>query len=211
MGIKSEEVERQLDIKINNLKEDLHASIENLGAPYIEKIFAEDISFWDEDISRGEFSYYLGNQYFRTNSMRKAVIDIPTKNNSNLPEEWAVFAFDMAKAWGVLSHIFATNVGDALANMKLEVLKNTSGLSLITADQPAINLRGNKNGAESTEFEFYYPLSPQTAIIIYEDRKPLFAGNLCENDVAKLNDALADASLEQLYAKDNTALEKYVS
>ena len=212
LGIKCEKTERQLDVEINNFEENLHSSVEFLGMPYIEKLLKNDLSFWEEEPSRGKFAYFLGVQYFRTNNMRKRVVDNSARFNSNLPEAWTDFVFDMEKAYGVLSHIFATNVGDALADMKIGLLKNTSGVPLITADQPAINLKNNGNGIDiaPTMFELYYPLSPKAAITIFQDKESLFSGNLCENDVVKLNDTIAGASLEQIYANEQGVLERYL-
>jgi len=211
LDIKCAEVEKQLDIRINNFEEDLHSSIEGIGAPYINKILESDLSFWDNESSRGEFSYYLAIQYFRTKRMRNRVLASSNQFNSNAPTEFSDYLFDMERAFGVLSHILAVNVGDNLACMQLELLRNDTNLPFITTDQPAINLIDDGNGIDipPTGFELYYPVSPNTAIIIFNNRIPIFSNDICEDDVTELNDMMEKASLEQIYANKQTVLERY--
>ena len=129
---------------------------------------------------------------------------------TDVPREFAQVALSMEKGWRVLSHIFSTNVDFALSQMPLQLLENDTRILFITADQPAINLKASYNNFDPpTELELYYSVSPKVAIIISEKNKCSFPRTLSKEDVTKLNDMAAKASLEQIYASEPGALEKY--
>ena len=123
--------------------------------------------------------------------------------------EFADFVPNMERCWGVLSHIFAANVGFALSRMSLTLLYNESNIPFITSDQPAINLKATYNDMEQPEeFELYYPIAPRMAILMTE--KPTKLNNHLKNDeVIRLNNTLAKLSKEQIYANQENVLTQY--
>jgi hypothetical protein len=205
------ELEKQLDTTMNNLEENLHCGIEGTAVPYIEKILHEDISFYNEEQKRIEFTYYLATQYFRTNRMKERM----RIAFSNMPPKYARFGLNIERIWNVVSHIMATNVGFSLSrkdsHMQLVLLKNNTKIPFITSDQPLINLKSNHVSFEPpNELEWYYPLSPSVAIILTENNRSSFSGNLVEDNVIKLNTSMVAVSQEQVYSNERNVLERYL-
>ena len=210
-SVKNAEIEKELDIALNNFEEDLHSKIEGMGAPYIENIIDTNLSFFDNQEERYDFCYFLAVQYFRTNFIKKQAIETFSNFGDKVSPEFTPYILNMEKSWNILSHIFATNVGFSLSYMRLILLKNNTQIPFVTADQPAINLKATYNIKEPPEeFELYYPLSPNIAILLVDKNKDLFSENLNEDDVVKLNNAIVNASLEQIYANNRTILEQYI-
>ena len=76
-------MEKQLDITINNLEENLHCGIEIMAVPFLNQIRKGDISFYRNEQNRIKFNYFVATQYLRTNRMKArihhAFQDIPAK------------------------------------------------------------------------------------------------------------------------------------
>ena len=205
------EIDAEIDIEINNFEENLHVIIEGTGASYIKKLLNSDTSFYNNIKCREEFCYFLSVQYFRTNRMRTRMIATFNQRSLNIPQEFIDFVPNMERCWGVLSHMFAANVGFALSQMPLMLLHNKSETPLITSDQPAINLKSTYDITKHPEeFELYYPLSPRVAVVLTEGTTNI-SKNLQSNDVIMLNNALAASSLEQIYANQEDVLKQYMN
>lgn len=205
-NVKSNEIDQALDILIHNLDEDLHSEIERVGSSYINKIFNYDLSFFKKDQEFSDFIYYLTTQYFRTLN-RKSKLEKAMKKFENVKVD---------KIWNILTHIFSTNMS---ANMfvkrksfNIYILKNISELEFITGDQPIINTfaSGLQSSKAPEELEFYYPLSPDIAILI--NQKKLRRENIIEiqkEQVDKYNNQIIEQSLNQIYAKSKNTLINY--
>jgi len=102
-------------------------------------------------------------QYFRTNDMKKRVTKFhkPIKN------------VNFENCWNIASHILAINLAGALSINKSRftciLLENNTEIPFFTSDQPVVNIATNKNDRRiltNNEFEFYYPITPNIAILI---------------------------------------------
>ncbi|MCL2050091.1 MAG: DUF4238 domain-containing protein [Defluviitaleaceae bacterium] len=199
------EIEELLNEVINNFEEELHCMIEGEGINPLNNILNGDISFSEED-SWHDFCFFLAMQYFRTKKIRErikcAIID--TSNT-----------FQTSGRFGYVEHIFscifATNMGFSLSQMNIMLLENKTSIPFITADQPVINIRADYlNGIQADEIELYYPVSPQIAVIIFENDNRTFVTSLASIcDVKKLNDLIFNVSREQIYSNTKESLEKY--
>lgn len=206
-GINDQKINTELDEVICNLEEDLHASIENDSLKYLNGILEEDIDFFKTEEGFIDFIYYLCAQYMRTNKIKAKI------SNSNINTE----NIDVNKIWNVLSHIYITNMGWGFysdrQSYQMVILKNESCEELITGDQPVINtyMAGSKKKKAPTNIEFYYPVSPQIAILItkklkYKNKSTVI---LTQEDVRKYNQSMVDESHSQIYAASEDALKSY--
>lgn len=54
--------------------EKLHGKIETQGMEYVKLLREDNIGFWESEIGREDFSFFLANQYFRTKKMRNGIL-----------------------------------------------------------------------------------------------------------------------------------------
>lgn len=203
-------IEVEIENLINNLEEDLHAKIERRSKQYIKKLRNEDTSFYYTNKGNLNFNYFLSVQYFRTNKIKTATLDVSKEFQK----------FDINKIWNVLSHIFSTNVGFSLYTerkiYKCILMKNNTSLPFITGDQPVINTYGNYKKVEflnDHELELYYPITPKLSILItqkkeYENESVLY---LKEAKIKYFNDLIFNASQEQIYGNEENVLKNYIN
>lgn len=210
-GKKDEEFEKQIDITINNLEENLHCGIEKMAIPFLEEVRKKDLSFYDDEQNKIEFNYFVATQYLRTNHMRQRL----KQAFQDMPAKYAHFNFDINKVWNVVSHIMATNLGYSLSrpdyHINIFLLENNTDIPFITCDQPLINIKSNPTNFEvPSELELYYPQTPQIALMFSMNDTISFSKNVSKDEVKALNDLMVSSSQEQIYANEKSVLEQYL-
>lgn len=156
------EMEMVLDTQINNLEEEIHTRVENSGMKYVHMLLNRDLSFVRSKLDTILFIKFLCMQYMRTEKRRVNAIKATTWQN----------IIDTGKIWNILSHIFATNMAWSLLNdirdFTFLVMDNKSGNPFLTGDQPVINTHGTETALMEHVYdvEFYYPLSPERAMVL---------------------------------------------
>ncbi|CAL65870.1 DUF4238 domain-containing protein [Christiangramia forsetii] len=176
--------------------EDLHCIIETRGIKLLNKLYEEDLSFFENEKDRRTFSFYLSAQFTRTKKMRENVSKIsfntPDLDNDKLARVFHLFFIEIKSFW-----IFHKT--------KLQLLINNSEVDFITGDQPIINALGNTEYDKEHEgYDLYYPISPKYAIYVsekYEGKKEVL-----ENEVKKFNKLIVAHSEEQIYSKEMSTL-----
>lgn len=209
-GIKNAEIEKFIDEAINNIEEDLHSHIETESAPHLESLKTRDASLFHDDEKYMEFCHFLAIQYLRTNKIKKNLV----RNIGDLAGGY------IERALGVIRHIYATNLAWSIYakkhgdNFKPTLLLNNSSRSFIAGDQPIINTHAVKSGyAEIVDdVEFYYPISPNTSLIISKD---YFCGTddqveINEEQADYFNNLIAASAEEQIFGREETDLEPYI-
>jgi len=210
-GIKNAEVDKAFDEIANNLEEDLHSSIEEEAIPCIDDLLRGDISFFSDDNRYMGFCHFIAVQYLRTNKIKQNLI---RNCEGTLPGY-------IDRAMGAIRHIYATNMAWSIFANRTEknfcptLLINNSSVNLIAGDQPVINTHAVKAGyaAIVDDVEFYYPISPNTALIISQDDK---YRNGQKNEInaeqaGSFNNLIAASAEEQIYGQSKADLEPYIS
>jgi hypothetical protein len=199
---KNEELKRSLKLYISNFEEDYHTLIENGAVKTLDEIRRGDISFYYDDDKCPSFMYYIAMQILRT----KKLLDIMDKMPPN------TLGIDYKKVWPAQRHMIATNFGCNLfleRNTKpITLVENNSSVSLLTSDQPAINLYPDE--AETANvLAIYYPVSPQKAIIFgdLKDDIPTPIWNVDAEEVRYLNRAMIAAAHEMVFADSPEAFQ----
>jgi Protein of unknown function (DUF4238) len=197
--------EAEFEETIINFEEDIQGKIEDGALPFLERLHKEDVSFYSEQESNIAFNYYLAVQYFRTNRIKKSVLEESSK--------YPMFGLD--KIWNVASHILATNLAYSLhverQHFKCFLLKNTTDIPFITGDQPVINTYGNQDQPRALshdELELFYPIGPLLALLITR-RKDRYASEttvIDREEVLRYNSLIAKASASQIYADEENVL-----
>ena len=188
-------------------EERIHAGIERRAVPILRALRNEDAEVIHDDDASIDFFHFISHQYFRT----KAVRDTVEKGLR------AIVSADSAeRVRHVFCHCVATNVGWTLyrdrADFELLFLRSPTPESLVTGDQPVVNLLATRDGTEPTELALYYPLTPSLAMILSPKslhlRSPVAAATA--SDVRELNDLIAWKSARFLVARSDRSLRRYV-
>ena len=186
-------------------EEKLYCKVEKIGKPYLERLYNEDLAFYEKDDEKADFNIFICEQYFRTKKRLESL------NNSSS------HGINVHKLWPVFRHIFATKLAfsltyDANKKFKLFLIRNKTELNFITGDQPIINRYATKElqGKPIDNFELYYPITTKLALLLSEknySNNELYISS--EIKVTELNDLIFYNSQEQVYAVTENELEKY--
>lgn len=201
-GQRNEAFERQLDITLNNLEEDLHAKIEVLGRPHLDELRRGETSFMDDDEAYVHFCWFVASQQMRTPVMmsvsQEALAGFPGVN--------------FEACWGLLRTIFSSNIGAGL-NRRREKLETTfldagSSMEFITGDQPVFNLTA-VGTEQPKELALFYPLSPKLAVVLDfdSDTRATDRRTATDEEVRVLNRRLFNWSRGVVYGASAHALE----
>ena len=152
--------ESELEKILNEGEEKVFCKTEEIGQPYLEKLYKEDCSFYKNKDDKSIFNIFIAEQYFRTKRMQDALKRMPD------------YGIDFNKLRGPIRHIMAFKIAYALTYRsdkyyKLQLIKNKTKLNFITGDQPVINRYAIKEKQDQTihEFELFYPITPKLAIL----------------------------------------------
>ncbi|KKN81231.1 hypothetical protein LCGC14_0321850 [marine sediment metagenome] len=205
-GVAHPEADKMLDVLVHNFEEDFHGKIESGAIKFLEMLYREDLTFYDDDDELIEFLFFICQQYFRTQAIDKKVRTAIGSFNG----------FNVDGIWSVLRHTSATSVGFSLyqdrASFRPVLIKNTSDSPFITGDQPIINTHAIGLTLEEipSELELYYPLTPRLALLLTSnpDLNRKIAISVGEEKVAMYNAFIHSQAGKQVYSSERDALEK---
>jgi hypothetical protein len=186
--------DEQVSVFRTNVVDDYHTMIESQFLPILPRLLDGDVSWYQNVEECLSFLVFICVQYMRTRSRKERSIQDVT-------------LVDLTRVWDVVAILMAQRVACSLfAERRIRVpriIGNDSGKPFITGDQPVINLRGGKRGAEPDAFSLYYPLSPELAVYLGEPGEPA-GGVLVEpitaSAVQDLNSRIARESHSQIFA-----------
>ena len=211
-GLLQPDIEKQVDNFIRNQEENWHTYIETKAIALLNSILNGDTSFYSSEQGFIEFTFYLCEQYVRTSKMKSNVLsnfDV-LQSTGSIPA-----SFNFERLWNVISHIMATSIGYDLykrsASIKMVLLDRQGSKEFITGDQPVINTFaiGLPMDQAPSELEFYYPVSPELAILI-TDRSPNDARSLSDHEVDHFNRMIVDQSETHIYGASEETLNDYL-
>jgi hypothetical protein len=219
------ELERKLDIAINNLEENLQMGIEHNAIPHLAALREKRTAWLEQAEEFATFLHFLLVQQFRGPGMRQRITQAFRLAHSAVNGKGASASegsSDSEQTHGpledsaVLCHVFAANVGASLFKSRHRhriSLLRTENTEFITADQSVINTRAvsTLGVAPPTEVELYYPISPRLALLITaDDRRPgRFRQLLTDAEVVAYNNMIAEVAYEQIYATNEEMAKMY--
>ena len=152
------EMVRKLTIEA---EEKLHCGVEESAKPILEALRNKDGNVIYSDDTATPFFNFISHQFFRTKRMRDAIVEA---GEGILPAE------NIQRIRNLLGYCYATNIGGSLYGdrhgWEIIFLDCPAGSEFITGGQPVVNVLGNKDGRPPEELAFYYPLSPNLAMIL---------------------------------------------
>ena len=187
-------------------EEILHCGVEELAQPILNALRNKDGDVIYSDDSAISFFHFIAQQFFRTKSKHDAVME---SFKGLLPAE------NVQRIKNLICYCLATNIGGSLycdrRGFEIIFLDCPAGSEFITGGQPVVNILTNRDGRPPKELSFYYPLSPNLAMILAP--KPLdLRAVLTKFDIAatnELNDFIAWESRQFLIARFPDRLERY--
>jgi len=181
----------------------LHGRIEQSAVTILDALLAGDASFFSIPKQKTVFFYFLANQYTRTKKLKSKSLEGPSRLTSVNPEN----------IWNALSQIIATSVGQNLVayGFQLYFLRPDGDEVFVTGDQPVINLHSTYIAPTETprELDFYYPISPNLAVLIAID--PPENSSLTDEEVRTYNQHVQLQSHAMLFAHERSVLERFRS
>ena len=198
LGYRPPELDRELDRFINDTEEDLHSRVEGESVRLLQLLRGGDLSFWASDKDCSQLLFFLCLQYMRTPKMRDGILAV-------VPP---ALPFNAAAAMGLMRLISATNISGSLyferGTVRLSLLRAPAGSSFITTNQPVVNSKayGITAGKAPEELEFFYPVSPQYALVLTprSEQPGTAVVDTSEAEVSRLNAMMVAMSREQVYA-----------
>ena len=116
--------------------------------------------------------------------------------------------------WLPLSLIFASNVGVHIAHGYSAIIMLTDGARFIVGDQPVINTYSTFDAkAEPEKIEFFYPITPNSALLLTDDTKYANGQTLSisPDEVLKYNMLEQKSAREMIFAKEKVRLDAFIS
>ncbi|MEQ7330473.1 DUF4238 domain-containing protein [Xanthomonas campestris] len=147
------------------LGEQYQGITEHSGLKYLPTLRNSDTFNIKEGENYVEFCFFVMAQYFRTLRAKESLRRQMDADNPGYVD----------RSMAAIIPIMTTLVGASLVNMRDRLvptlLLNKSGVKFITGDQPIINTHAVyvPKGENIPETEFYYPISPDRAIIFSEN------------------------------------------
>jgi hypothetical protein len=200
-GRASDEVMRAIDHAAIEQEDALHGGIEQGAVATLDALLAGDASFFNITSQKTAFLYFIANQYTRTKKLRSKALEGPSK----------LTAINPKNIWNALSQITATSLGQNLVayGYQLYFLRAEGSEVFITGDQPVVNLHGTYLDPTETpsELDFYYPISPQLAVLIAVD--PPDNSALTDDEVRAYNRHIQLQSHTMIFAHESCVLEPF--
>lgn len=207
IDIKQELLFRQWSIEHIEM---LHCQIESSGIPYISLLRQHSLDFWNSEIDREKFGFFLANQYFRTKKIRDTLVSSVEKTK----EKGGFNDIHPENIWLPLSLIFASNVGIQIAHGFLAIIMLTDDACFIVGDQPVINTYSTFDAKTAPEkVEFFYPITPYSALLLTDDPKYTNGQviNISPDEVLRYNLLEQKSAREMIFAKEKSQLNAFIS
>lgn len=194
---------------IRNTEEHIQSGLEVAAVPWLTSLRQRDISFIGLPENR-LFTYFLAMQYFRTKAMMERMVAA----FEDLGDE-ALTAL-VERGWQLMRHIMAVNVGGSLyadrRKYRVVFLAREGGVPFIAGAQPIVNTHSTGDIATAPEeLEFYYPLSPDLAMLYTPHQHSLDGAEIRVNEVVvdHYNRLILAASPDYFFAHSLTSIKPY--
>ena len=211
-GNQDQTVQQMIEECSSNLEEDFHSMMEAAASAMLHQLRQGECSFFSDPRGFHTFLFYLSLQYLRTRRIRDRFAQ--AMNGLEIPDHLADFS--PQRVAGILRVMLATSITShfvgARQHFRLALLRRTGADEFITGDQPVVNTYARSADLLSTpeKLEFYYPISPDTAVIVADERDRQLPEevHLRHGETARYNDMVARAAQSQVYASAEQILRE---
>ena len=184
------------------IEERLHGEIERQALPILDDLRKRN-DFINDQQRAFPFCHFLAHQYMRTKRTRESLCKILSKSHKG---------HHSSHLTNLLAYCIANNIATSRYRdrdyLKVVFLETEADFEFITGDQPIVNLMDTRDGTAPKEVAFYYPLTPNLAMILLPKMYQLHSTDTTEL-LPGLNDAIAWESRQFLVAKTPDLLQCY--
>lgn len=187
------------DFVRKNAIESYHCRIERNAGPILDKIKNGDLTLLQNEITRAEFSHFIGMQYCRTKKIFDRVSEGTNKLQDHSGNPGDIKPSRLAK---ILAIINAESIANWIHSRSIiQILTTTEHKPFITSDQPVYNIYSTNDFSEVKNLSLFYPISPTKAILMWPKNKQM--PNL---DTATYNNMTRKHAHQFVFAKDKSDL-----
>lgn len=180
-----------------------HSMIEGKALPVLTELRSGNAKILEDRQSKIDLCIYLGHQYTRTKRARNSFS--ATHEDLNTPEKYR--DCDLGKIHNAMAFIIANAIGSSICDhLDLQLIKNNTGVRLITSDQPIYNFLAI-SGEAPNETSIYFPISPELAL--WSKKNPNNERIDTKDKAEELNAFMARNSLECIFAENEEDLLKF--
>lgn len=195
------------------LGETVQSMGEKIGQKYIDKLYIDDLSFFDVNEEDGmDFLFYLFMQYFRTKAMReRASLSLTIMNDdiikkiceSELHED-IVYSIDWNNIYnyGYIYLVNSVTYGYIHYGCHIRLLKS-KGARFIVSDQPVYNCSENK----SKDYDLFYPIDPNRAILLSKYFEKNEVLEISDDEVLRYNLLTVNNAYEFILGKEKVDID----
>ena len=184
--------------------ENIQSQIELMGDKLLDCSSIKDVEELAEE-DEYEFLLFMMVQYTRTKAMKDRFVASLSerKHLQSLAE----------KSWPFYNIVLALQIVESMVMKKdyrFVFINNKGSIPFITGDQPIINARGNIKDEQgfAKELEFYYPLTPLSALVIDFTPGDKFSEIDVSDDYVKdKNELIKNEAELHLFANDEAVLK----
>ena len=206
-----EEMDEALDIARNNVLEDTYAQFEGESTPWINALSNKDTTFLDDNEQRQKYINFVCMQYYRTSRIKESTMLALKLTVEGYLSQFPKGTIKVEDIYQVVIWLVSAQCSDVLLKAPLTLLINKSNVPFITSDQPVINTKADYSdlSKEITELVFYYPISPQIAILLNDSVCGDKVELTTDDEVTAYNDLLFKASKKMIFSNVPDILEQY--
>jgi hypothetical protein len=200
-GLLPNDDDELLEYLQKNILENLHMNIESAGQAALDFLKDGRVDFFKDRDAAVSFLMFICVQYFRTKGMRKSFLSV-AKNSP---------VGDLSKAGDLIAILLSTKLAHNLfvsGKWYIQLLENKTGIHFLTGDQPVLNTHCYEPSPkkEAEKLEFYYPITPERAVLVTETSSSDEPIQLSAEQVAHYNSMIISISAEQLFATSEAQL-----
>ena len=207
------EIDNMIDVARNNLTEDTFAEFEGEAVVWLNALCDENISFiYDSNDVREKFINFVCMQYYRTLSMSNNILSVLKEaENYFVNEQFPKGCIKAENLVFPMLWIISARCADVLLKSPITLIVNKTSTAFITSDQPIINLKADYKNLKSevSDLIFYYPISPNIAVLVNDHSGKTRIELKTDEDVEKYNNAIKNASNKMIFSNSSKILEKY--
>lgn len=182
-----------------NAIESYHSKVERDAGPILDKIKKGDLEFLDNEITKAQFSHFVGMQYCRTKKMFDRVSEGTNKLQEHPGNPGDIKPSRLTKIMAIVN---AESIAYWIhSESAVTILTAIEDEPFITSDQPVYNIYSTNDFSEVKNLSLFYPISPTKAILMWPKNKQM--PNL---DTATYNNMTRKHAHQFVFAKDKSDL-----
>lgn len=188
--------------------ENIQSQIELMGDKLLNCSSIKEVEKLAEE-GEYEFLFFLMVQYTRTKAMKDRSVAslVERKHMQTLAE----------RSWPFYNIVMALQVVESMVvkkDYRFVFVNNKSSIPFITGDQPIINAKGNMTDEQgfAKELEFYYPLSPYTALVIdFSPGEKFSEIDIYDDYVNERNELIKNEAVLHIFANEEAVLKGLIA